>query len=590
MKKRGKILYSILFLLLAIGLIPLIISDWKLIEINREALETKEKEMQQNITSSIARMISFYLETLKEEVRNTAISLRDNFISPRGFSTISRTAQQNLLADYLRRYPDLRKIVILDKEGKGIHRGLSFAGTVVDQYLQESWTLGIQGEEYLSNTYFMHTEGLQETVVVFSTPIMAEGEDGILGVISTVISLAPIQGFIEDRSRYGHTVYCMDNGRNLLAHSDIGKILRGEDLSQVEIVEEFFKTKSLASITKSFVLQTEEEPIKMLGTCTPMPNLEWAVFVQMEEKKAYWSVYYMMRQTALWGAITFLIAILIGIFFARGISSPIGTLAQGAKALAKGDFSHRISVRSKNELADLADTFNIMTDKIHLYIEQIKRAAQENKELFLGSIKMLSAAIDEKDPYTRGHSDRVTQFSLAIARHLHLAASEIETIQIAALLHDVGKIGIDDAVLRKPGTLTDEEFNIIKQHPRKGAHIMSPVKPLKKAIPGMLYHHEMMDGSGYPEGLKGIEIPLIARIIAVADCYDAITSERPYQKASDPATAIKKLFDLIHSRYDPKIVAALVEASEKGEIVTWYDLQKVKSPDEDLSNKIKKEV
>jgi len=424
-------------------------------------------------------------------------------------------------------------------------------------------------------------------MMVFSTPIMAEGRNDILGVISTVISLAPIQGFIEERSRYGHTVYCMDNGGNLLAHSDISNILRGEDLSKVEIVEEFFKTRSKASITKSFNLQAEGGAVKMLGTCTPISNLQWAVFVQTEESKAYRSVDRMMRQTALWGAITFLIAIIIGVFFARGISSPIQTLAQGAKALAKGDFSHRISVRSKNELADLADTFNIMTDKIHLYIEQIKRGAQENKELFLGSIKMLSAAIDEKDPYTRGHSDRVTQFSVAIARHLQLPSVEIETIQIAALLHDVGKIGIDDAVLRKPGTLTDEEFNIIKQHPSKGAHIMSPVKPLKKAIPGMLYHHEWMGGTGYPEGLKGNEIPMIARIIAVADCFDAMTSERPYQKAFKPENAIKRLFDLIDNRYDPRIVAALIEAYEKGEIVTAYDLEKVQSSEKDLSKRVK---
>jgi len=154
----------------------------------------------------------------------------------------------------------------------------------------------------------------------------------------------------------------------------------------------------------------------------------------------------------------------------------------------------------------------------------------------------------------------------------------------------VGKIGIDDAVLRKPGQLTDEEYSIIKQHPRKGAYIMSPVKPLEKAIPGMLYHHEMMDGTGYPEGLKGEDIPLIARIIAVADCYDAMTSERPYQKAFDPPKAMKRLFDLINSRYDPKIVAALLEAYEKGEIITAGEIEHVKTPDKDLSKKIEREA
>jgi HD-GYP domain-containing protein (c-di-GMP phosphodiesterase class II) len=590
MKKRGKILYSILILLIAIGLIPLVISDWKLIGINRDVLQTKEKEMQQNITSSIARMISLYLEGQKEDVRNIALSVRDNIRTPRGLSSMSARAQQNLLAGYLERHPDIRKIILLDNEGRGNQMGYTLPNAPLNDYLTEAYNSGQQGEEYLSNTYFVDTSELRESVVIFSTPIKSETGRNILGVISTIISLSPIQEFIKERSRYGHTVYCIDNAGNLIAHSEIDKLYKRADLTQIELVDEFFKTKLLASITKSFTLQTEDGSVKMLGTSTPILNLPWAVFVQMDEKKAYWSVHQMMRQTALWGALTFFLAIFLGIFFARGINSPIQKLAQGAKALSTGDFSHRIEVTTKNELADLADTFNSMTNKIRLFISQIEHAAKENKALFISSIKMLAAAIDEKDPYTRGHSERVTHYSVAIARNLNLSPQEIETVQIAALLHDVGKIGIDDEVLRKPGKLTKEEYEIIKQHPRKGAYIMAPVKQLTKAIPGMLYHHEFMDGSGYPEGLKGSEIPMIARIIAVADCFDAITSDRPYQKAFEIDKAIKRLFDLINSRYDAKVVAALVEAYEQGEIIVGPPKKKLRDAESETDLEIKKEV
>src|SRR5262249_44916978 len=149
-----------------------------------------------------------------------------------------------------------------------------------------------------------------------------------------------------------------------------------------------------------------------------------------------------------------------------------------------------------------------------------KKAAEENRDLFLGSIRMLAAAIDEKDPYTRGHSDRVAKYSVHIGRQLGLADEELETLQISALLHDVGKIGVDDRVLKKPGALTPEEFHIMRQHPSKGANIMRPVPQLKNMLPGIELHHEQVNGEGYPYGLKGDQIPLMARIIGVANTFD----------------------------------------------------------------------
>src|SRR2546430_14024185 len=168
-----------------------------------------------------------------------------------------------------------------------------------------------------------------------------------------------------------------------------------------------------------------------------------------------------------------------------------------------------------------------ISSDIEEFIEKLKEAAEANRELFLGSIRMLAAAIDEKDPYTRGHSGRVAKYSTLIGRELGLSDEELDRLRIAALLHDVGKIGVDDRVLKKPGALTAEEFELMKQHTVKGANIMRPVSQLKEMLPGIELHHEHMDGRGYPYGVTAPQIPLMARVIAVADTLDAMPTNRP---------------------------------------------------------------
>jgi putative nucleotidyltransferase with HDIG domain len=223
-------------------------------------------------------------------------------------------------------------------------------------------------------------------------------------------------------------------------------------------------------------------------------------------------------------------------------------------------------VRGAAEISELAETFNHMAGDIEQYVERLKQAAAENRELFLGSIRMLAAAIDEKDPYTRGHSGRVAKYSLVIGEVLGLNADDLDWLRISALLHDVGKIGVDDRVLKKPGKLTDEEFDLMKQHTIKGANIMRPVAQLKDVLPGIELHHERMDGAGYPYGLQGDQIPLMARIISVADTLDAITTNRPYQSAMDLEYAVERIRALAVSRFDPLVVAALESAIGLGRI------------------------
>ncbi|HKX83305.1 MAG TPA: HD-GYP domain-containing protein, partial [Pyrinomonadaceae bacterium] len=194
------------------------------------------------------------------------------------------------------------------------------------------------------------------------------------------------------------------------------------------------------------------------------------------------------------------------------------------------------------------------------------KAAQENRELFVGTVKALAAAIDGKDKYTRGHSERVARISVAIGRQLALPEDELETLRISALLHDVGKIAIDDNILKKPAALTNEEFAIMKTHPQKGYKIMSQIPAMKDFLPGMYMHHEMVNGMGYPQGLKDEEIPLQAKIVSVADTFDAMTIDRPYQKGMLLPDALKRIQELVGTRYDVKVVDALIRGCEAGEI------------------------
>jgi HD-GYP domain-containing protein (c-di-GMP phosphodiesterase class II) len=187
---------------------------------------------------------------------------------------------------------------------------------------------------------------------------------------------------------------------------------------------------------------------------------------------------------------------------------------------------------------------------------------------FLSTVKALAQAVDAKDSYTAGHSSRVTQYSVLIAEELGLDPELVRRVRLSGLLHDVGKIGIRDSVLSKPGKLTDEEFAMMKTHPAVGGQILEPVAQLADVVPGVISHHERFDGRGYPRGLKGEEIPLQGRIIGVADAFDAMTSHRVYRPRLSDAVAIAELKKYSGTQFDSRMVDAFLAVFAKGLIVT----------------------
>ncbi|MGB9628363.1 MAG: HD domain-containing phosphohydrolase [Thermodesulfobacteriota bacterium] len=209
--------------------------------------------------------------------------------------------------------------------------------------------------------------------------------------------------------------------------------------------------------------------------------------------------------------------------------------------------------------------FTSLSDQVAIALDN-SRLYQELEEMFFQTAESLADAIEKRDPYTGGHTQRVTSYSLAIANYLSLGPLEKKWLKIASVLHDVGKIGIEDQILRKPAQLTPEEFNLIKRHSNMGAEIIEHIRQLKEIVPGVKYHHEQMNGKGYPEGLKGEDIPLLAKIVAVADTYDAMTTDRPYRSALSKKTAIEELKKCSGTQFDQEVVNAFVLAYEKGEI------------------------
>jgi len=185
------------------------------------------------------------------------------------------------------------------------------------------------------------------------------------------------------------------------------------------------------------------------------------------------------------------------------------------------------------------------------------------RKVYLDTIRALAAAIDAKDPYTKGHSERVSEMSVVLAQELNLSDNDIENIEYTALLHDIGKIGIDDSILGKKSSLTDQEFDKIKEHTIMGANIIQPVDFLKNSYRAIYHHHERYNGEGYPDGIKSEDIPILARIIAVADAYDAMSSDRPYRKKLSKDKILKELKDQSGKQFDPEIVKALISVLDR---------------------------
>lgn len=239
---------------------------------------------------------------------------------------------------------------------------------------------------------------------------------------------------------------------------------------------------------------------------------------------------------------------------------------EACQAVSRGEITLRTEATGMAEIRELAAAYNRMHESLDTSFSHWILASRENHRVFLSLIRAISGELDSKDFYMRGHVGRVTCYAAWIAEEMGLPPAQVERVRFSALLHDIGKIGIHSSILAKPDALTEEEAKIMKAHPVRGAEMLRPIPELADIVPGVELHHESLDGRGYPYGLKGEEIPLMARIIAVADAFDAMTMHRPYQDAMDADYVLRVLKKLSDTKFDPNVVNAFCRVYAAGRI------------------------
>jgi HD-GYP domain-containing protein (c-di-GMP phosphodiesterase class II) len=562
---RIPILYVILGVLLVISIIPMYFYSAQVEAINRDRLKTNEMLLQNTVTRSLADDLAQHERSQRMMLANLSSAIQVASGGDIGEKNIESPELRALLENFVSSSDEIAYATLLNSEAKGISAGRIAPDAFLQRELEHAYTAARDGRVYNGQALVVGEGKNARTVFLVSAPV--QYEQRFLGMIASVVDLQFLIRRLLEVSGGGLTPYVVDSQGRLVAAAS-PEFATGQDMKNLDIVRTFVEGGNKAQLaeTREFNMSSGSEKIAMLGTYSPVQSLNWAVVVQKPRRDAYRGVYEMQRTARLLALLAVLLSIGVSIFAARRITNPLSVLTESSRAIAKGDFSQRVHLMSRTEIGELAQTFNTMSEELEHFVEDLKRAAEENRALFMGSIQMLAGAVDEKDPYTRGHSDRVTRYSLLIAKELGLPASFMETLQISAQLHDVGKIGIEDHILKKPGSLTEEEFEVMKTHTTKGANILRPVPQLAEMLPGIELHHEALDGRGYPYGLKGEQIPLLARVIAVADTFDALTTNRPYQQAHTPEQALEIIRSIAGKRLDPKAVDALMAVYERGEI------------------------
>jgi HD-GYP domain-containing protein (c-di-GMP phosphodiesterase class II) len=573
---RIRLLYIVLGVLLVVGLLPLAFAGTLLSGRSAQELRSVEGRYQAQLVQDKARQIELYGQRYRDVVSGLARA----FEIAGGIHALNDSGYDARLQKTLQEDPNLIALAIWPVEGE-LHRAFQsdvIRRAEVDERVSEVLAR-MSGRGLVVSRPEIIRSG-QEMALTVAAPVMGgENSHDVVAAVVAIVSFQEVFEAVQQLTSKSErelldaglpVVFVVDQNGRAVAHPEAAVAFSAKPMTDLKVVQDWQESGAqVQSALAPFSSSRDGRQVEMLGsyaTAELDKNSRLGVIAIQDEAAALASVADMRRQTIWISLVAGMLTLVIGFFFARKLTQPVQELAAGAHRISSGDFSQRIAIRSKTELGDLGNSFNLMTDQLQRFIEDLQRSADENRQLFLGTVKALAAAIDGKDPYTRGHSERVSRVSIAIAQRLGLPDEECEKIRISALLHDVGKIGIDDKILKKPSALTDEEFEVMKQHPQKGYKIMSQIPAIKEFLPGMYMHHEMINGQGYPQGLKGDEIPLMGRIVAVADTFDAMTTDRPYQQAMKFEDAVARIQSFVGTRYDASVVAAFTEACEDGQI------------------------
>lgn len=565
--RRLKLRHMLFVLLLLPGILPLLFSSLHLLRRNQEIVKSQQQEILANTAQN-------FVGQLSDDLARRRVALQEfghAILASPGSADVLERVNEPWVAQELQRFstdqgPFLALYAFAESR-QGIGGSQGTFNAQVDHALVEAFDTALRlGRP--AYTFAMLAAGDQPAVAV-AVPIQksAEGEDESSETL-VMQALLPLDfGRPGSNESFELEEFFMVDADGKLLWSADGSPDIERALLESQMVSDFARGMTF-SVTQEYPLVVRGKTQATLARIVPVQEAGWGVVAHKPAAQAFELVRQMVFDVILWSITAVVLAAFIAAMATRWFSRPIQRLAETSHEIAAGKFDRRVPVEGlvTAEIADMATDFNRMSEYVEKYIEQLRRAAEANRSLFISSIRAFAAAIDAKDPYTRGHSERVAAYSRSIARYLGLPKDNQEKVWIAAVLHDVGKIGVQDSVLQKHGVLTPDEFEQMKLHPVIGADIVEPISALKDMIPGIRWHHEAWNGTGYPDRLKGEQTPLMARIIGVADTFDAITTNRPYQTASSPEYAIETIKKLTGTKFDAKVVTAFLLAWEAGHI------------------------
>lgn len=554
--RRLKLRTVLVIALLLSGIIPLGISSVMLISQSHRVLRDTERDNLTGEAKALSMQVNSYLAAVRSQLEQLGGGILAVPSLEEGAARLREPWVGEQLASFLRANPDVVSFRVLDAEaGEGLGPGK------LKPEIQAAMDAAFEEARKVRRPVyrFVSTEGSKEPQAILAVPVAGHAGGAPQLVIEAQLRFQPLKRVTGEEAKQGVDVFLVDrqgktlwtSGRAVLAPSVVNSIMN----RQLTMTSEYPVRSAKGEVYTVFV------------QVIAVPESGWSLVVQKPAAAAFAEVNRMIINAALSTGVLVALSFFFAYLAARWVSRPIQRLAETTHEIADGSFGGSVEMKGLTfELADLAEDFNRMSGHVASYVQQLRQAAQANRELFIGSLRAFVAAVDAKDPYTRGHSERVAAYSRTIARYLQLPEEVQHKIWIGALLHDVGKIGVEDRILRKEGVLSPDEYEQMKMHTVMGADIMSPIEQLREMIPAIRSHHEAWNGRGYPDGLKGEQIPLFARIVGVADTFDAITTNRPYQQAYSLQFAVETITRLTGSRFDAKIVTAFLRAFEAGEI------------------------